>query len=1258
MLNDPVVRSPTRRQLAVIRLLILIGLLFVGNFCYHFFSQDEYFGHPLLFGLLCTVLVYGLVRDLSLWYYYADIKVPETPPMRGEFTVDVLTTYFPGEPYDMVVNTLRAIQKITYPHTTYLCDEANDPYLKGLCKEMGIIHVTRTVRVNAKAGNINNALQQATGDICLVLDPDHIPQTDFLDHIVPHFQDPEIGFVQTVQAYYNKFDTLVAKGSAQQTFHFYGPMMMTMNSYGTVNAIGANCTFRRAALDTIGGHAPGLAEDMHTAMRLYSKGWKSVYVPRILAKGLVPASLTAYFKQQIKWSRGVFDLLVKVYPRIFTQLTWRQRLHYALMPIHYLAGLIYLMGFLIPVLSLVMSDVPWTGNFFYFLLLIGPVLFTSFILRFYIQKWLISDDERGFHIVGGILEILTWWIFTLGFVYTLVDKKVPYLPTPKNDDDVTHFSLLLPNLLVGVVSLAAIAYGLPRDFTPFSLAMAAFALLNAAFMFFTIYLGYGSTNHFGVMRRKLPVTARSIGRRAKRQLLWSLDAMTVAVRTVGPLLLLGVLVGSLFLMQRFNRPEFYMRSAPPLSTGVRTAPQLGIFYPSDNGGLSDLEAVRALQQERNVSTDIVSAYIPWSGGADTTATAVYLRAVVNLDATPLITWEPWVSHFPGVDSLPALSREEGALAAIAAGRFDAYVLDFATMLSDLEEPVYLRFAHEFDNPDYPWSPSGNNRPEDFIAAWRHVHRLFQQAGATNVDWVWNPWRPEAMTTYYPGAEFVDYVGLTLLNYGPAERPATSQRFTDLYTPFAKVLDSLPTENVILAEFASLGDPRQKQEWLRAARTEVQTKHPEIAALVAFNSSYDTNLPDNHPAAGQTLDWTLDPAQFFYPGQESRGAGDEVTAPRTRVELPRGIVRAVGYKKAEGWRSHLYIPSRKNLEEDFGRMRKLGINAIRITSPGIYSHNLLTIAPEYDLRVIYNFWVPDTLNFLRDTVALADLRREILESVADHHTTPALLNWDFSNDVLTGLSDYYLQPELHEQRLAYLRWLTELIGDMHDLDPAHAVMTTIAATESADPLIRQYRLLETGGDALGLSVPRGTGPELVARLLARYPDGLALSDIRAGQLARLPADVLPDYQVLTNWQNEWKKESVTFDGLLDFEGRPTVAFTTIAHRWDDTTSIRELPEPGVILPAVLPYVDAWYTYRAAVFLDNDWRMADQAAVANGTYEWRLIRTDGYGNATAMTRVGTGPVLKLQLPPDHLRYELMLTLVQDGYSRSVRTTLLPK
>ena len=317
------IRPPSRSELLSIRIMVVLGLVSMSAFLYtlHEAAHNQ---HTALWWLLFFTIIFTCIKIILEWVHYIYITVPPTPPLEKEFTVDIFTTYFPGEPLEMIEETLKAITQIRYPHTAYLCDEANDPYLKDLCGKLGVLHVTRDNRKDAKAGNINNALKQSSGELCVVLDPDHVPLPEFLDPIVPHFNDPAIGFVQIVQAYKNSHSTLIAKGAAQQTYQFYGPMLMTMNRYGTVPAIGANCTFRRMALDSIGGHAAGLAEDMNTAMHLHAKGWRSVYVPSVLARGLVPSTLSAYYKQQLKWSRGVFELLFTTYPRVFRQLTWHQ----------------------------------------------------------------------------------------------------------------------------------------------------------------------------------------------------------------------------------------------------------------------------------------------------------------------------------------------------------------------------------------------------------------------------------------------------------------------------------------------------------------------------------------------------------------------------------------------------------------------------------------------------------------------------------------------------------------------------------------------------------------------------------------------------------------------------------------------------------------------------------------------------------------------------------------------------------------------
>jgi cellulose synthase (UDP-forming) len=154
------VKNPTRQQQITLRLMIVMGFICMGFFM-DSLLRNKVVGYRPLYWLLITTFVYTFFKILYEWYHYWAIKVPVTPPTTRQYTVDIFTTFFKGEPYEMIIETLTAIQAITYPHETYLCDEANDQYLKGICKELGVHHVTRTIKVDAKAGNINNAVSCA-----------------------------------------------------------------------------------------------------------------------------------------------------------------------------------------------------------------------------------------------------------------------------------------------------------------------------------------------------------------------------------------------------------------------------------------------------------------------------------------------------------------------------------------------------------------------------------------------------------------------------------------------------------------------------------------------------------------------------------------------------------------------------------------------------------------------------------------------------------------------------------------------------------------------------------------------------------------------------------------------------------------------------------------------------------------------------------------------------------------------------------------
>lgn len=747
----------------------------------------------------------------------------------------------------MIVRTLKAMVAIRYPHGNFLCDEGNDPVLKRVCERLGVTHVTRDNRVDAKAGNINNALKQSRAEICVVLDPDHEPSPYLIDRVIGYFDDPKVGFVQSVQAYGNQGHSLIARGAAEQTYHFYGPQMMGMHRLGCTQAIGANCVFRRAALDSIGGHAAGLAEDMHTAMQLYGQGWRSVYVPEILTRGQVPSTLGAYYKQQLKWACGAWDLFLASYPRLFRRFTVAQKLHYLMTPLYYLRGLSGLIDILVPVLCLTLGLIAWRIRLEEFLAMYLPLALVALLIRAQAQRWLLEEGERGFHIAGGLLKVGTWWVYVVGMASSLLRVKIPYIPTPKDDVAEDAWGLAVPNMVAAAVSFGAIAYGLSHDWTPYSLFMAVFAGLNGVFLSAVALLG--QQRSLAALSRLVPgrravaragaLVSRAVGA-VQRGLLKGLR------RWVGvPLTLAAIVVAGATASGQAHRVKDLL--ADEAAVHEVGGFHLGLYVPEDDPDRL-VDRVAAVEDALDVRFDIVSFYLAWGPDSLTGFPDAALRSVHARGAIPMITWEPWPSVF---DDPPT----GGVLAAIAEGRFDEYCAAFARRVAALDGPVFIRFAHEPDNPVYPWSARGGDSAAEFIAAWRRVVGLFRREGAGNVAWVWSPWKASNIDAYYPGDSFVDWVGLTLLNYGLAAGPEGWRDFTSLYEPFHDRVKEIG-KPVMLAEFGSTDYGGDRAQWLSAAVTQIADRYREIRGAVFFHTERDKTWPTTwRPFPGAAhIDW--------------------------------------------------------------------------------------------------------------------------------------------------------------------------------------------------------------------------------------------------------------------------------------------------------------------------------------------------------------------------------------------------------------------
>jgi cellulose synthase (UDP-forming) len=406
-------------------------------------------GQPALFVVLSLAFWYGVSRIVLGWINHLAIAKPPHRPAPPGLSVAVFTTSSPGEPIEMFEKTLAACARVSYPHTTYLLDDTRDSRFRDLAARHGAVWLELAGLPGAKAGKINRALELTSEDFILVLDPDHLPFPAFFDRVLGHFEQGDVGFVQVAQAYYNQGRSFTAAGAAEQTYAFYGAGLMGLYGHGASVAIGANCTFRRTALQSIGGHGIGLAEDLITAIRLHAAGWRSIYVPEIVSRGLVPEDLGSFLRQQLKWSRGVYEVVFAELPRLFGSLAWRQRLSYLTIGTYYACGITTAVFLLFPYLFLWTGVQPANMRFGSFLVAVAPVGGIGFAAYLYTQRFLCDRrTERGLHWRGVLLKIGSWPVYLLGSILAIARADIPYVPTAKRAVARRFVTLGWPHLLL------------------------------------------------------------------------------------------------------------------------------------------------------------------------------------------------------------------------------------------------------------------------------------------------------------------------------------------------------------------------------------------------------------------------------------------------------------------------------------------------------------------------------------------------------------------------------------------------------------------------------------------------------------------------------------------------------------------------------------------------------------------------------------------------------------------------------------------
>ncbi|MGA7672303.1 MAG: glycosyltransferase family 2 protein [Nitrolancea sp.] len=819
--------------------------------------------------LLATI---GLSYDLTLMpmvliFFLYQMKRPvHVDPEQG-LRVAMLTAIVPSaESIDVLELTVAGMVAVRYPHDNWVLDEGGDPRVKDLCSRYGVHYWSRKgipefnqsnwpFQAKTKSGNYNswfNQIGYRDSEFVVQLDTDHVPVPEYLDEVLGYFRDPEVAYVALPSVYRNLEDW-PTRGSSEQSQVFQG--VMQMGYYGwakTPMIIGSHAAYRVSHLKEIGGFGPSRAEDHLDTLVLAQHGHRGVFVPKVLAEGLGPHNLSDYLAQEHQWAFSIAQVLIK-YGRQKRLLKARQRAVFLFSELWYsIYSTSYLLLFVLPLIALMVNEPIVQVPFIEFLEYSLPLTFVSIsILAWtYRRHWLRPGTHFFMSWQGIVLSVARWPIVLIAIFSAVVSVvfqqgRFNYLVTPKGGRPLstrTTLHTVAPFLILGSLSIgAAILYAVRRGdphgnaagYVLFALMSALFnilILIVAAVDFYRVNIKAGA-RRVRVFAKSTPILGAtlllvfgsffsgSINRQQTKTALrsWPTTNATVTVAATS------------------------VTGGPPvvpvtswLFDPTRTGVTFGAYDPS--GGLSGISGINHY-------------FIAWSDEANAGIPTARIRQSYADGQPVLLTVEPWPLDNRSGDTL---------LTDIADGQYDPVIHEMASTLASIQQPILIRFGHEMDMKGlYPWAQGDSNA---FIAAYRHVIDVARADGASNVLWVWSPGGAVDSLDFYPGARYVDYVGISVLEYtrweleiAKAAEPrllsTLIQEKYDLLAPLEKPL--------ILAEIGIDLNPALKQARIREMIFALPS-FPKIRAVVYFNAQNPVNVmsPDQPQWTLSTFDLAI------------------------------------------------------------------------------------------------------------------------------------------------------------------------------------------------------------------------------------------------------------------------------------------------------------------------------------------------------------------------------------------------------------------
>ena len=278
---------------------------------------------------MAFIFIYSLVQLNLVINYRKSKKVKKTLPNYPN-SWPIVTVQLPvyNELY-VIEELIDAVCKFDYPKDKLeiqVLDDSNDKTVQLIADKVNyyhslgfdIKHIQRPDRVGYKAGALKYGTEICRGEFIAIFDSDFKPKENFLKDTIPHFDQKDIGVVQSKWGYTNpNYSLLTQLQEFGLNAHFSIEQVGRNTKEHFINFNGTAGVWRKACIVDAGGwESDTLTEDLDLSYRAQLNQWKFIYLEDVVSPSELPIEINSLKAQQYRWTKGAAECFSKNFRRV------------------------------------------------------------------------------------------------------------------------------------------------------------------------------------------------------------------------------------------------------------------------------------------------------------------------------------------------------------------------------------------------------------------------------------------------------------------------------------------------------------------------------------------------------------------------------------------------------------------------------------------------------------------------------------------------------------------------------------------------------------------------------------------------------------------------------------------------------------------------------------------------------------------------------------------------------------------------------